>query len=315
MNISDHERSFFERHLDSFVPDKVFDAHCHIWNSPQNCSLLPELPDSMDYETLRYYLDMLHPGRKLDVILVSMPVGDIAGNNMQAAEEIKNTPSGLGLMCVRPEDSPHEIEKQMAATGLRGLKVYHIFSAAKPTWQADIPEYLPECLMELANSHKWIVMLHMVKSRALADEANLGCIKRYCENYPDVRLILAHSARGFQPEDNLDALKNLARYDNLFFDSSANCEPVAHQSVIRYMGHEKLLYGSDFYISHFRGRSFSAGDSFLWLYDDNPVWGKLPPIFVGLENIRSLKWACWSEKLSDSQIEDIFYNNASRVLR
>jgi predicted TIM-barrel fold metal-dependent hydrolase len=37
-------------------------------------------------------------------------------------------------------------------------------------------------------------------------------------------------------------------------------------------------------------------------------------VIVGLEHIRSLKWACWSEKLSDSQVEDIFYNNAARLL-
>jgi len=158
----------------------------------------------------------------------------------------------------------------------------------------------------------------MVKSNALADEANLSCIESYCKNYPNAKIILAHSARSFQPDNNLTALKKLNRYDNLFFDSSANCEPIAHQAIMRYMGHEKLLYGSDFYISHFRGRSLSAGDSFAWLYENNPIWQekhqKISPILVGLEHIRSLKWACWSEKLTDSQIEDIFYNNAINAL-
>jgi len=41
---------------------------------------------------------------------------------------------------------------------------------------------------------------------------------------------------------------------------------------------------------------------------------KVAPVVVGLEHIRSLKWACWSERLSDSQVEDIFYNNAARML-
>ncbi|GIT28908.1 MAG: hypothetical protein Ct9H300mP1_09540 [Planctomycetaceae bacterium] len=37
-------------------------------------------------------------------------------------------------------------------------------------------------------------------------------------------------------------------------------------------------------------------------------------MIVGSNTSRALKWACWSEKLSDSQVEDIFYNNAARLL-
>jgi predicted TIM-barrel fold metal-dependent hydrolase len=40
----------------------------------------------------------------------------------------------------------------------------------------------------------------------------------------------------------------------------------------------------------------------------------LKPVFTGLEHLRSLKWACWSERLSDTQVEDIFWNNAARLL-
>ncbi|MEE3283793.1 MAG: hypothetical protein VX311_04355, partial [Planctomycetota bacterium] len=84
------------------------------------------------------------------------------------------------------------------------------------------------------------------------------------------------------------------------------------------IGHDKLMYGTDLPVSHFRGRSLSAADSFIWLYEETPVWGekhqKIDPVIFGLEHIRSLKWACWSERLSDSQVEDVFYNNAARML-
>jgi len=37
--LTDYDRDFFHRELESFVPDKVFDAHAHLyelshWNSP-----------------------------------------------------------------------------------------------------------------------------------------------------------------------------------------------------------------------------------------------------------------------------------------
>jgi hypothetical protein len=37
------------------------------------------------------------------------------------------------------------------------------------------------------------------------------------------------------------------------------------------------------------------------------------PLMIGLEHLRSVKWACWSEKLTDAQVEDVFWNNAARL--
>ena len=55
----------------------------------------------------------------------------------------------------------------------------------------------------------------------------------------------------------------------------------------------------------------------LWLYGDTPVWNEkhktIRPTLVGHEHLRSLKWACWSEKLSDKKVEDVFWNNAARL--
>ena len=78
------------------------------------------------------------------------------------------------------------------------------------------------------------------------------------------------------------------------------------------------MYGSDFPVCHLRGRSLGAADSFLWLYEETPVWGerhqRVDPVFVGLEHLRSLKWACWAAGLSDGQVEDVFWNNAAGLL-
>ena len=131
-------------------------------------------------------------------------------------------------------------------------------------------------------------------------------------------LILAHSGRGFQPAHKLEGVPDLVGLDNVFFDTSANCEPIAHQAIIRILGHERLMYGTDLPISHMRGRSLSAADTFIWLYEQTPVWKEnhslIEPVLIGLEHLRSLKWACWSENLTDSQVEDIFYNNAAKLL-
>jgi predicted TIM-barrel fold metal-dependent hydrolase len=32
-----------------------------------------------------------------------------------------------------------------------------------------------------------------------------------------------------------------------------------------------------------------------------------------MENLRALKWACWSQRLNDTAVEDIFWNNAAKL--
>ena len=39
----------------------------------------------------------------------------------------------------------------------------------------------------------------------------------------------------------------------------------------------------------------------------------LKPVHSGLETLRALKFACWSEHLSDSAVEDMFWNNAAQL--
>ena len=100
---------------------------------------------------------------------------------------------------------------------------------------------------------------------------------------------------------------------------SAVTDVGACEAIIETLGHDRLLYGTDFPVSHLRGRCVAIGDGFLWLYDDTLDWQTasfqpLQPVFVGLESLRVLKQAAWHCRLGDSQVEDIFCNNVRRLL-
>jgi glutamate-1-semialdehyde 2,1-aminomutase len=106
---------------------------------------------------------------------------------------------------------------------------------------------------------------------------------------------------------------------NLWFDTAAVTDCGAFESIIRTVGHDRLLYGSDFFISHLRGRALAVGNGFIWLYEDTLDWtqfghAEARPTLVGLESLRCLKVAALSLGLSDSQVEDIFCHNARRML-
>ena len=185
------------------------------------------------------------------------------------------------------------------------------------TWQAPIEAYLPEDHARVAGELGLSITLHMVRDRALADPVNQATIRRYCERYPDMRLILAHAARGFNPWHTIEGIESLRGLGNVFFDTSAVTEAGAFEAIIDVMGHERLLYGSDFPVSHLRGRCVAIGDSFHWFYADEMNLAEkhtdLQPVLVGLESLRSLRLACQRMRLGDSQIEDIFFNNAKQL--
>lgn len=314
------DEAFFARELASFLPDRIFDAHTHLWH--EDCvNWSAGGMATVGYDDYQNLISQIHPDRPTDALFIPflttdrMPARGLA--NQWIADQLAEAPASRGLFFVTPDDDPEWVRQEVRRLRLHGLKCYHTMAHVQPTWEADIADFLPEPLVAVADQEGWAITLHMVKSRAVADPANIERIRQYCTRYPNMKLILAHSARGFQPAHNLEGLPHLRGLPNLYFDTSANCEPIAHQAVIRIIGHDRLMYGSDLPVSHERGRSLSAADSFIWLYENTPVWGEkhleMEPVLVGLEHLRSLKWACWSERLTDAQVEDIFYHNAARL--
>ncbi len=315
------DRQFWERELSEFVPDQVFDAHCHLWPAEQKIPTPPGEPEAAaGRDAYRQAMQALHPNSKLASLFIPFPTfrEQMGLANEWVARNSRLSALDRGELFVTPQDDPARVRQQVREFRSAGLKCYHKMALRDPTWEAEIPEYLPERLVQVAHEEKLVITLHMVKSRSLGDPSNIRWIRHYCTTYPNMRLILAHSGRGFQPAHNFEGLPHLTGLPNLYFDSSANCEPMAHLAILKIIGHEHFMYGSDYPVSHFRGRSLGAADSFVWLYEDTPVWGekhtRIDPVLVGLEHLRSLKWACWAAGLSKAQVQDVFWNNAAELL-
>jgi glutamate-1-semialdehyde 2,1-aminomutase len=243
----------------------------------------------------------------------------MAAQNAFTAAEAAANPGWRGAMLVSPDMDSEYVREEVRRLRLAGLKCYHVHSGLPSTWDADIPAYLPEAQVRVAHEERLRITLHMVKARAVADPSNQHWIRHYCETYPDMQLILAHAARGFNPYHTIEGLATLRGISNLWCDMSAVTDVGACEAIIEILGPDRLLYGTDFPVSHLRGRCVAIGDGFLWLYDDTLDWQTasfqpLQPVFVGLESLRVLKRAAWHCRLSDSQVEDIFCNNARRLL-
>jgi glutamate-1-semialdehyde 2,1-aminomutase len=317
------------REVEPFLPDRIFDAHAHLFRvefyAPgTRPAYLDGNPARLGLDEYLRYIGWLDPrGRIGGGLFFGLAfTGDRDANNAFVAGEVaagreRGIPA-FGQMIVAPDDDPEQVREAVRRHGFAGLKCYHTLARVDgPTWNAPIEAYLPEMLARIAHQEGLSITLHMVRDRALADPANQATIRRYCQRYPNMRLILAHAARGFNPWHTIEGIDSLRGLGNVWFDTSAVTEAGAFEAIVEAMGHERLLYGSDFPISHMRGRCVAVGDSFHWLYAEDmgleERHATLRPVLVGLESLRSLRLAARRLKLSDSQIEDIFYNNAARL--
>jgi predicted TIM-barrel fold metal-dependent hydrolase len=322
------DAELFRRELDGFIPDTIYDAHAHLWAKTHlpatGWDTFREIDeDVLDLAAYRRRMAEMIPGREIaGGVLLPGSVGAsgaaLAAQNDMIAHETALEDGWRGSMLVTPGMEPDFIRQEVRRLGFSGLKCYHVQSGAQVTWDADIPQYLPEAQVAVANEERLCITLHMVKARAVADPVNQHWIRHYCEAYPNMQMILAHAARGFNAYHAIEGLPALAGLPNLWCDMAAISDPGACEAVIEVLGHERLLYGSDFPISHLRGRCVAVGGGFAWLYDDTLDWSTisfqpLRPVFVGLESLRVLKQAAWHRRLTDTQVEDIFCNNARRL--
>ncbi len=325
--LTDADRAMITREVEPFLPDRIFDAHAHLFThahfAPQP---VPEsyrdTPEVADLATYYEYINWLHPnGRTIGGLFFGLAfTGDRIANNDFVASEVsgKNGRNAFGQMIISPDMDAEYVFETVKTSGFTGLKCYHTMAQIdEPTWHAPIEVYLTEDHMQVADELGLSITLHMVRDRALADPLNQATIRRYCETYPNMRLILAHAARGFNPWHTIEGIESLRGLDNVWFDTSAVTEAGAFEAIVETMGHERLLYGTDFHVSHMRGRCVAIGDSFHWFYADDMNRDEkhieLQPVLIGLESIRSLRLACHRLKLTDSKIEDIFYNNAKQL--
>lgn len=315
--VTDQDRELFARELESFVPQVIFDAHAHCYSTrhfkPEGVTtFLKAGPRDAGIGEFRRCMGEMIPGRKIEGLFFPYPslAVDTEQANGYLAAELKGNPGSLGQMLITPEMDAEFIREVVRRDKLVGLKCYHVYSPTSPTWESAIKDFLPEAHMRVAHEEGLSITLHIVRERALADRGNQEALRKYCSRYPNMKMILAHAARGFNPHHTLEGIHALKGLSNVWFDTSAITDSGAFEAIIRTLGCERLLYGADFPVSHLRGRCVGLGDSFFWISPENTQlhvpYADLQLSLVGLESLRSLKLAAYSLGLSDTQVEGIF---------
>lgn len=311
------------REIDAFVPPRVFDAHAHFYDARHFTTppgISREGPSSCGWGAYRDLMASILPKRELSGLFFALPAADLdvdAANDFTLQEVRRDARSRMQLM-ITPGTSPETIERYATDPKVVGLKVYHCFTGCKPTFEAPISAMITEDQLQVADAHGLAITLHMVRQQALGDPANQQALREYSRRFPNVRWILAHAARGFNIYDLQEGIDSIRDLDNMFCDTSAVTEPEAVAIVLQALGTQRVMYGSDFPVSHLRGRCVTVGDSFLWLSPENvdttAPYGEVAMCWVGVESLRAHRLACRQLRLADADVEDMFHNNAVRLL-
>ena len=308
--------------LKAILPGQLFDIHAHIYRTrdlqlEQKSHALP----SVEEVSINQWKKCL-----------SMQLGNLSGGlffpypsphcNIDAAnewiiEELKSHPESRGLLLITPTSDISMIKALLENPQIVGFKPYYFFVQSGNSSAPAMDEFLPEWAWQIANEKRLILLIHLVREGALADRDNAQQLGINCRKYPQATAILAHAGRGFHAANTVKGIKVLAGLQNVYFDSSAICEPQALFAILKELGPSRFLWGSDFPLSEMNGRCVSIGNGFIWLDSSSIMWEKQTtcvPAPLGFEAIRALKEAGDYFGLNKADYQNIFCDNAMTLL-
>lgn len=324
--LSSSDRALAAASLKGFVPRHVYDVHAHTfdpshypqdgWRHLANAGVLGRETHQRD---LKRYMGC----KTLEGLYFPLPDKNAnqAAANAKAAAEARSSrlARNRALALVRPRDNPEAVSARLGSGEVIGLKPYHCYADRAHTMNAAIDEFAPEWMWDVLNEVRGVLMLHIVRDSAIADEENQKQLRYLCRRYPNVRLILAHIGRSFNYRNARQGLYCIADLENVFVDSSAICEAASFDVAFELLGPKRVMFGSDYPVSELRGRCATVGNQFIWLHPENFAAEHAKEVeqtlgLVGIESLLCLREACEDQGFTSSDLEDVFRRNAERIL-
>ncbi len=322
--LNDTDRKLLHRAIDGFVPTKVFDAHTHLFHSRHFAE--GKRPVFLDEDRgygmadFQAAMQLWMPGRVVEGLFFGYPsVGnDRVGENAWVQSQIDVSTNSRALVLSAPTDDPTEVRRLMSTGVFIGIKPYRLYANVPDTKEAEIESFAPEWMWESCHDHDGIMMLHIMLADGITDPRNVEALRRLCRRYPRCKLVLAHVARSFNYRHAREGLHHLVDLDNVVVDTSAVTQAGAFRAAIEILGPKRVLWGSDYMVSELRGSCITQGDGFTWIHPE--ITGDKLTIFgqyttVGIESLLCLREACEDTGMTQSDLDDIFRENALRLLK
>ena len=334
------DRQFYETRLKDFLPPNIIDIHTHVWldcfksqdtAAPRRTVTWPRLVAKENpIEDLLQTYRLMFPDKHVTPMIFSSlePQDDMDAANDYISQSASryDLPS---LIFARPQWSSAEFEQRITAGRFLGAKVYLTMAdPAIPKNEIQIFDFLPHHQLEVLDKHQWIAILHIPRDKRLRDPVNLAQMLEIERTYPNLTLIIAHVGRAYCIEDVANAFEVLADTKRMLFDISANTNTQVFSRLIDAVGPRRILFGSDLPILRMRMRRITENARYVnlvpkGLYGDVSGDPNMRAIegpdaenltFFMYEEIDAFRTAAETAHLTSPDIEDIFHNNARRVI-
>ena len=317
---NEHDQVIWDEELSDFVPDRVFDAHIHLFNSahypPGNAAW-----SDQGLADIQQWAETLYPGRRTHFLALGSPlIGiDVAAHNAWLINEIQQDANSRLNRLVTPACTPDEISRDVEQAGVVGLKPYRIFALNGDAKECSIEQFLTHEQLEVADHYGLWVTMHLSKELACADPTNLADLREYTTSrYPNVKWILAHCARSFTYWPIRQAVSQLRDMPNIYYDLSAVDDLRPILTLFQQESLDRILYGSDGVdATYFRGKYVALGRA--WQYLDAAEAGmRFPhcdarPILSVYEQLLCMKHAAEIAEFGQPEIDAIFWKNATEL--
>lgn len=315
-----HDRQIWEEELQDFIPQRVFDAHIHLFDPQHRTPGVPCSWSRTDLSNLREWADVLYPGRETHFLVLGTPDAhvDVLRHSQWMREEVEQDPQSRFNRLVTPECRVEDIRRDVESDACIGLKPYRIYSQSGDINECRIHEFLTHEHMELANEHGLWVTMHLSRFHGCADERNLQDLQEYTQQrYPRIKWILAHCARSFTYWPIREAIAQLRDLPNIWYDVSAVTDIRPLITLFSKESLERVFYGSDGVdATYFHGQYVALGRAWQGL-DTSRYELQFPhcdgrPILCIYEQLLAMKQAAEIAGLSRHDIDNIFWRNAQR---
>lgn len=334
-----YDKAIYFDQLRDFLPARIIDLHAHIWlklfetpraNIQRGAQWADKVASENSLEELLSAYSALLPDQQVMPLLLGWPERyvDVKANNRWVSEQARRH-QFPALLVSKPEMRAEALESEALAGGFMGLKPYLEFAPAHlAADEISIYDFLPEAHLEVANAHRWIVILHLPRSGRLHDPVNLAQMLEIERNYPQVQLVIAHLGRVYCLQDLGSALETLQHTDHMLFDFSANINAEVMVEILRVVGSKRVLFGSDLPITRMRMRRICENGSYINLVP--------PGVYEGIDNDTHMREVSSSEserltfflyeqllsirraaqwlRLTKVDVENILYKNAQGLL-
>jgi len=275
IKLNTHDNKIVEK-IHNFISrndiESIFDIHTHSWKrnhlikkyEPPEEKIQPSMPATttfFEYECEKHFEDahVIFPETiKYKFASFGIPFNfyDVKENNIYILK--KSQELGLIPFAVVKRDDTVDILNEYAKL-FAGFKPYFALTSFDVE-NMKLKDYLTLSQMEVADSKELPIILHVHKNNF----ENLREIKRNCDNFQNLKIILAHMGLSFSYSEFRLVMKLVKENNNIFLDTSVCADPIIFRSCIKELGPGRLIYGSDNPFAFIFGKQQSLGLFFKW---------------------------------------------------